>query len=153
MKAAVEQIFNGSLAQVAVGGSYDATKINRGKHTGQWNLGAGDTDKFLGPASLGVANFGESALAIPSQFVHPVQVDADLFWIFGSDAASAAATRRVQLWTFVPSSGTYTFRGALTLTFPTATAPVPYTPLPLHTNRNGVRSVERRPLTKKIKYK
>ena len=121
MKAAVEQIFNGSLAQVAVGGAYDPTKINRGKHTGQWSLGAGDTDKFLGPAPLGVANFGESSLAIPSQFVHPVQVDDDLFWVFGSDAATAAATRRVQLWTFVPSSGVYTFRGAITLTFPTAT--------------------------------
>lgn len=121
MKAAVEQVFNGGFAQVGVGAAYDATKVNRGKHTGQWNLGAGDTEKFIGPAPLGVANFGESALAIPSQFVHPVQITTDLFWIFGSDAASAAATRRVQLWTFVPSSGVYTFVGAITLTFPTAT--------------------------------
>lgn len=121
MKAAFEQIFNGSLAQVAVGGAYDATKINRGKHTGQFNIGNGEIDKFIGPAPLGVANFGESSLAIPSQFVHPIQITTDLFWIFGSDAASAAATRRVQLWTFVPSTGTYTFVGAVTLTFPTAT--------------------------------
>ena len=121
MKAATEQIFNGSLAQVAVGGSYDATKINRGKHTGQFNLGSGDTDKFIGPAPLGVANFGESPLAIPSQFVHPIQITDDLFWIFGSDVATAAATRRVQLWTWVPSTNTYTLQGAITLTFPTAT--------------------------------
>ncbi|MFN9803975.1 MAG: hypothetical protein ACK54Y_09125, partial [Bacteroidota bacterium] len=119
MKVAVEQIFNGSLDQVAVGGSYDATKINRGKHTGQFNLGGGDIDKFVGAAPLGVANFGESSLAIPSQFVHPVKITDDLFWIFGADAATAAATRRVQLWTWVPSTNTYTFNGAITLTFPT----------------------------------
>lgn len=121
MKVAVEQLFNGSLSQVAIGGSYDATKINRGKHTGQFNLGANAIDKFIGPAPLGVANLAESSLAIPSQFVHPVKITDDLFWIFGSDAATAAATRRVQLWTWIPSTNTYTFVGAITCTFPTAT--------------------------------
>lgn len=121
MKVAFEQIFNGSLDQVAIGGTYDATKINRGKHTGQFNLGSNVIDKFVGPAPLSVANFGESSLAILSQFVHPVKITDDLFWIFGSDAAGAAATRRVQLWTWIPSSNTYTFIGAITCTFPTAT--------------------------------
>ena len=121
MKAAVEQIFNGSLDQVAIGGTYDATKINRGKHTGQFSLGSGDTDKFVGPAPLGVANFGESSLAITTHFVHPIKISDDLFWVFGADGASAAATRRVQLWTFIPSTNTYTLVGAVTLTFPTAT--------------------------------
>jgi hypothetical protein len=119
MKAAVEQIFNGTIPQVAIGGAYDANSINRGKHTGQFNLGAGDTDKFIGPAPLGVANFGESSLAIVSAFVHPVKITDDLFWVFGSDLATAAATRRVQLWTWIPSTNTYTFRGAITCTFPT----------------------------------
>lgn len=121
MKAAVEQVFNGSLAQVAIGGAYDAAKINRGKHTGQFNLGAGPVDRFVGPAPLGVANMGESALAIPSQFIHPVKITDDLFWVFGADGATAAATRRVQLWTWVPSTNTYTLIGAITVTFPTAT--------------------------------
>lgn len=121
MKVGIEQIFNGSLSQVAIGGAYDATKINRGKHTGQFNLGANAIDKFIGPAPIGVANFGQSALAIPSAFVHPVKISDDLFWIFGSDAATAAATRRVQLWTFVPSTNTYTLIGAIICTFPTAT--------------------------------
>jgi hypothetical protein len=122
MKAAVEQIFNGSLEQVAIGGAYDATKINRGKHTAQFSLGAGAVDRFIGPAPVGVANMGESPLAIPSQFIHPVKISDDLFWIFGSDAATAAATRRVQLWSWVPSTNTYTLQGAITVTFPTATA-------------------------------
>jgi hypothetical protein len=123
MKVAIEQVFNGSLAQVAIGGAYDATKINRGKHGGQWNLGSGEVDKFIGPSPLGVANFGESSLAIPSAFVHPIKITEDLFWVFGPDGATAAATRRVQLWTFQPSLGSagYTFVGAVTLTFPTAT--------------------------------
>jgi hypothetical protein len=119
MKAAVEQVFNGSLAQVALGGAYDATKISRGKHTGQFNLGSGEVDKFIGPAPLGVANLGESSLAIPSAFVHPIKITDDLFWIFGADIFTAAATRRVQLWTFVPSTNTYTFIGAIICTFPT----------------------------------
>lgn len=122
MKVAVEQIFQGSLDQVGIGGAYDATKINRGKHTGQFNLGANAIDKFVGPAPLGVANFGESSLAIPSSFVHPIKITDDLFWIFGSDAASAGATRRVQLWAWIPSTNTYTFVGAIICTFPTATA-------------------------------
>jgi hypothetical protein len=124
MKSAFEQVFNGSLAQVAIGGTYDSTKINRGKHTGQFNLGSGDVDKFIGPAPLGVANLAESSLAIASAFVCPIKINDDLFWIFGADGSSAAATRRVQLWTFVPSLGPagYTFVGAVNLTFPTATA-------------------------------
>lgn len=121
MKVAIEQLFNGSLEQVNIGGAYDPNKINRGKHTGQFNLGANDIDKFIGPNPVGVANLGESSLAIPSSFIHPIKINDDLFWIFGSDAATAAATRRVQLWTFTPSTSIYNFRGAINLTFPTAT--------------------------------
>lgn len=122
MKAAIEQVFDGSIAQVAIGGAYDATKINRGKHTGFFNLGAGATDRFVGPAPVGVANFGESALAIPAAFVHPVKISDDLYWIFAGDAATAAATRRVQLWTWAPSTNTYTLVGAIITTFPATTA-------------------------------
>jgi len=118
MTAAVQQIFNGSLMQQPIGAAYDATKINRGKHTGQFNLGPGQVDKFVGPAPLGVANFGESSLAIVSSFVHPVKITDDLFWVFGADGSNPAATRRVQLWTWVPSTNTYTFVGAVTLSFP-----------------------------------
>ena len=121
MKTAVEQIFNGSLAQQAIGAAYDATKINRGKHTGQFSLGSGPIDKFVGPAPISVGNLGESALAIPSAFLHPIKISDDLFWIFGADIFTAAATRRVQLWTWVPSTSTYAFIGAIVCTFPTAT--------------------------------
>lgn len=119
MKVAVEQVFDGSINQVAVGAAYDPTKINRGKHTGQYNLGPGETDKFIGPCPVGVANFGESSLAIPAAFVHPIKITEDLFWVFGSDTTTAAPTRRVQLWTWIPSTNTYNLIGAVILTFPT----------------------------------
>lgn len=118
MKVAVEQIFDGSIQQVAIGGSYDATKINRGKHTGQYNLGSSQIDKFIGPTPLGVANFGEAPQAILSPFVHPIKISDDLYWIFGADGAAASLTRRVQLWTWVPSTNFYNFIGAITCTFP-----------------------------------
>lgn len=122
MKAAVEQIFNGSLEQVAFGGAYDPAKINRGKHTGQFNLGSGQADKFIGPAPVGIANMGQSSLAIPSHMLHPIKITDDLYWVFGADGATAATTRRVQLWTFVPSTNTYNLVGAINCGFPTATA-------------------------------
>jgi hypothetical protein len=120
MKVAVEQIFDGSIQQVAIGGAYDATKINRGKHTGQFDLGAGQVDKFIGPAPVGAAHFGESPSAIPTPFVHAVKINNDLFWIFGTSAGAASATRPIQLWTFVPSTNTYSFAGFITLTFPSS---------------------------------
>jgi hypothetical protein len=122
MKAAIEQVFDGSIAQVAIGGAYDATKINRGKHTGYFSLGSGPIDKFVGPAPVGVANVGESSLAIPTGLLHVYKVSDDLFWVFGSANSTAAATRPVQLWTYVPSTNTYSLVGAITLTFPPTSA-------------------------------
>jgi hypothetical protein len=119
MKAAIEQVYNGTIATTPVT-AYDKTKINLGTFTGQFNVGGGD-GLFVGPNPPAPAFFGESGLAIPSQFVHPIRVAPDLWWIFASDLATAAATRRVQLWTFIPSTNTTTLIGAVTLTFPTAT--------------------------------
>jgi hypothetical protein len=121
MKAAFDQVFNESMTQTPIGGPYDASAINRGKHTGLFNLGAGDLDKFIGPAPIGVGNLAETSLAMPSPFIQPVKISNDLFWVFGTDGGSAAATRRVQLWTWVPSTNTYSLVGAVNCTFPTAT--------------------------------
>jgi hypothetical protein len=117
MKAAVEQVFDGSLAQVAIGGAYDATRINRGKHTGQFNLGAGPVDRFVGPAPVGVGNFGETALALASHFLHPIKINEDLWWVFGGSFL-ASLPRPVQLWTFRPSTNAYSFVGAVSLSLP-----------------------------------
>jgi hypothetical protein len=118
MKVAIEQIFDGSIQQVPITGVYDPDKINRGPHVGQYNLGSGEVDKFIGPNPIDIANNGNTQLAIPSSMYSIVKINEDLYWIFGNDAAAASTTRRVQLWTFVPSTNTYTFVGAITLNFP-----------------------------------
>jgi hypothetical protein len=123
MKVAIEQVFDGSIPQVAIGGAYDSTKINRGKHTGQYNIGPNDVDKFIGPSPVGIINSGEisvSAAACLSSFFDPIKINDDLFWIFGNDSSTAAATRKVYLYTFVPSTNTITFRGVIIMTFPLA---------------------------------
>lgn len=122
MKAAIEQVFNGSIPTTKLT-AYDKTRTNLGDLTGQFDVNSGAADGlFVGPHPPAVGYFGESALAMPSQFIHPIQVAPDLWWIFGTDLATAAATRRVQLWTWIPSTNTVSLFGAVTLTFPTATA-------------------------------
>lgn len=118
MKVAIEQVFDGSIQQVPITGAYDPNKINRGPHVGQYNLGSGEVDKFIGPNPIDIANNGNTQLAIPSSMYSIVKINEDLYWVFGNDAAAASATRRVQLWTFVPSTNTYNFVGAITLNFP-----------------------------------
>lgn len=120
MKRAVEQLFNGTYDAVPIG-SYDATKLSYGPRCRQVNLGAGPVDKFAGPCPNAVGFAAENPLAIASAFVHPIEITDDLYWVFGNDGAAAAATRRVQMWTYVPSTGTVTYVGAITCTFPTAT--------------------------------
>lgn len=121
MKAAFEQVFDGSLTE-EITGVYDSTKINATDHCGQYNLGSGEVDKFIGPAPVGVVYLGESSLAIPSNMVYPIKISDDLWWIFANDSATAAATRRIQLITWVPSTQTLSLQGAITLTFPSAGA-------------------------------
>lgn len=120
MKAAIEQVFNGSIPKVKVS-AYDKTKVSLGDHVVQFDDGINNEGQFVGPQPPAVGYLGESSLAMPSQFLHPYQVSDDLWWIFGTDLATAAATRRVQLWTWVPSTNAVSLQGAVTLTFPTAT--------------------------------
>lgn len=129
-KIAYEQVFNGSL-DLATVGSYDATKINPTTLLSQFDLGSGERDKYAGPLPIATARPAESPLPAGAQFVHPVQWAPDLFWVFLGDAATASGTRRVTLYDYIPSTGTYTFKGAITCTLPVATN---------HTMR-GIRSV------------
>lgn len=122
MKAAVEQIFNSVIPDVTV---YDQTKVTIPPAPSlirQWNLGSNPGDKFLGPNPVVVARPNEQSVAIPANFVHVVQWSATQWWVFYSDNAAAAATRRVGLYWFDPVANTMTWKGFVTLTPPTATA-------------------------------
>ena len=118
MKVAVEQIFDGSIQQVALGGPYDATKINRGKHTGQYNIGPGPLDKFIGPTPVAAGGLGEAPGAFGILMMDVVKISDDLFWIFSATGASGSTTRGVQLVEWIPSTNAYNYKGVVTLTFP-----------------------------------
>lgn len=120
-KVAVEQVFNNTIPDVVLpGGTYDPAKVGLGLHMDQQTL---DGQSFVGPRAPATASFGEAAISITTSFVHPVKVADDLWWIFtGGENTTAAATRRVGLWTWIPSTNTLTFVGGVTLTFPTATS-------------------------------
>lgn len=70
-----------------------------------------DTTLILG-TSPGTISAGTS-------FVINRQLQID--WVFLADNATAAATRRIQLYTFNRETSVYSWRGFVTLTFPTAT--------------------------------
>lgn len=121
MKAAVEQVFNSVIPDVTV---YDATKVTippAPTKIRQWNLGSGASDKFLGPNPVLVGRPAEQSVAIPANFVHVIQWSSTAWWVFYSDNAAAAATRRIGLYLFNPVANTLTWQGFITLTPPAAT--------------------------------
>lgn len=120
MKAAIEQVFDGSIEQVAIGGAYDPTKINRGKHTGQFNLSSKEIDKFIGPSPLDAISFSEAPGGASVSSIHVYKFSDDKFWIFAGTALTGSATRTVYLVEWTRSTNTYNFRGSVILTFPVA---------------------------------
>ncbi len=102
-------------------GSYDPTK---------WNLGAlvkknsNVTPQFLGPIQNQVFRPVETGAAIPGIYPWVMQWSSSVDWIFLADNAAAAATRRIQMWTFnrdtpwIPPQ----WVGYVTLTYPSATS-------------------------------
>ena len=121
MKVAIEQLFNGTLP-VSTLPAYNPDSINVGSLLGQFALSANPEDRFVGPRPGVTVRPVETSAAIPAGAVHPLQITSDLFWVFVADGSSAAATRRIQLFTYVLSTNVATFIGFVTLTFPTATA-------------------------------
>lgn len=115
MKAAIEQLFNGTLPVTTLP-SYNPDNINVGSLLGQFNLGANPEDRFVGPRPAVTIRPMETSAAIPATAVHPMQIAPDLFWVFAADGATASSTRRIQLFTYVPSTNVATFNGFVTLT-------------------------------------
>ncbi len=122
-KVAVEQVFNGSIIETPYA-SYDSTKLTLPPAPAiirQWNLGSGATDKFLGPNPATTFRPFEQATAISPAQLHVIQFSSTQWWVFYSDNAAAAATRRVGLYFFNPVTNAMTWRGSITVTFPSAT--------------------------------
>jgi hypothetical protein len=114
-KRATELIFNGSYSTTPYT-SYDSTKINLGSLMIQ-----NTSEGFAGPVPLAFARPMEESTAIASQYPHVTEITSDLFWIFLADLATAAATRRIGFYTYTKSTQALSWRGFITLTYPTAT--------------------------------
>lgn len=118
-KLAVETRF-GQLSTYVYPGAYDSTKLGLGPLMTQLN-GAGEEDKYAGPVPIGVARPVETSGAIPGVFPWALQWSSTIDWVFLADNAAAAATRRIQLYEFNRTTGQFTWKGFVTLTYPTAT--------------------------------
>lgn len=114
-KRAVELVFDGTTETTAYT-AYDSTKINLGSLMIQ-----DSTNDFAGPIPMGFARPMEESTAIPSQYPHVMSITSDLYWVFLADLNTAAATRRIILYTYTKSTQAFSWRGFITLTYPAAT--------------------------------
>lgn len=101
--------------------TYDPAKLGLGKLIFQYNGGTNET-RFAGPAPVGLARPMEQTTAIASQFPWAMQwqnnTAGEIDWVFLADLATAAATRRINCYTYNRRTSTFTWRGFVTVTFP-----------------------------------
>lgn len=119
-KIAVEQTF-GSLNTYALpGGSYDSTKLGLGPLMIQ-KSGANDGESYVGPFPVALARPMEQSTQIPGIFPWAMQWSSTIDWVFLADNATAAATRRIVLYEYNRTTNAFSWKGFITLTYPTAT--------------------------------
>jgi hypothetical protein len=110
--------FTGTTTPIS---SYDETKINLGslikKYTGPL-----PTDKFIGPAKIGLARPMEQSTPIPGIYPHVIPFSSTIDWVFLADNSNAASTRRIILYEYNKETSIFNWKGFITLTYPTATA-------------------------------
>ena len=117
-KRSIEHIFTGATVSYA---SYDSTKTILGPLVKQYT-GALGTDKFAGPEKTAMARPFEASTAIVGGFVHVIQYSSNINWVFLAENSAAAATRRIIWYEFDINTTALTWKGFITLTYPTATA-------------------------------
>lgn len=104
--------------------SYDATKMALGDMMTQF-AGSGEA-AYAGPVPITVARPMEQSTAIASAFPWAMQWQQDataaIDWIFLADVATAAATRRLNMYLYNRRTAVWTWQGFVTVTLPTATA-------------------------------
>jgi hypothetical protein len=92
---------------------------------GQWTGGTA-LDKFCGPLPITVGRPVEASTSIPAIFPRPLRwgntASVRKNWIFLADGATAAATRRIVGYEHDLVTNVLTWKGFITLTYPTATA-------------------------------
>lgn len=113
-----QHVFSGTTTPYT---SYDSTKTVLGDLI-QQRTGATGLDKFAGPMPIGLARPFEASTAIAGAYPHVLQYDTDNFWVFLAENSTAAATRRIVLYTYDRATSIFNWNGFITLTFPPNTA-------------------------------
>jgi hypothetical protein len=116
-KLATEVFFTGSTTSIS---SYDSTKTNLGPLINQYT-GVNATDKFAGPEIIAMARPMEASTSITGGFVSVIPYSTNIDWVFMAEGSAAAATRRIIVYEFDKTQKVFTWKGFITLTYPTAT--------------------------------
>lgn len=99
--------------------NYDSTKWSGGSLIKKRNdIG---TIPFIGPIVSSVARPVEQSPAIPGIYPHVIRWSNTIDWVFLADNATAAATRRIQLYTYNRETSAWGYIGFITLTYSTTT--------------------------------
>lgn len=108
----------GTLPTYSFPSGYDQNKLGLGSLMIQ-SSGTGESN-WVGPSPVGVARPVETAGAIPGNNPTTVRWSPNIDWVFLSDGAAAAATRRFQLFTFdrTASVNQWSWKGFITCTLP-----------------------------------
>jgi hypothetical protein len=115
---ALEQSFNGSIAVER--DNYDPNKLNLlGQHLNVYNLGSGDTDKFLSTKLTKTIRFSEIT-GITTSAIHVLEY-GNTHYLFVSIQGTAAATRQFAVYTYNKITEEVGGGGLNTITFPTTT--------------------------------
>lgn len=105
--------------------TYDPDKLMLGNCMGQWTGGTSEA-KFCGPLPIVLGRPVEASTSIPAIFPRPLRwansATKRINWVFFADNAAAAATRRIVAYEHDLITNTFTWKGFITLTYPTATA-------------------------------
>lgn len=106
--------------------TYDSTKLGLGSLIKQYT-GVNPEDKFVGPIVNAIGRPVETSAAIPGVFPWAMQWSSTVDWIFLADNATAAATRRIQVYTFNRTTSALSWGGFITLAYPFAGTQGTYT--------------------------
>lgn len=124
MRLAVEHVMGSKTVARLGADAYDQDKLCFGTAFRQ-NNGATNEDKWVGPHNIAIGRPMEASTTIPAVFPWSMrwanQTDEMVDWIILADNATAAATRRLVAYEYNRQTGVLTWKGFVTLTFPTAT--------------------------------
>lgn len=114
---AVQHYFTGSTTPYT---AYDSTLTNLGQWI-QQKTGGSQINKWAGPAPVAFARPMEQSTAIQCAYPHVIDVGNGIHWVFLAENSAAGTTRRIVCYTYNTTTNVFTWRGFITLIYPSAT--------------------------------